>query len=382
MPAEQQALRALQRPVCALLQCRFPLVLAGTDAAGPAWVGTVAQAGGFAMLDLGDATPDQLQAVLGPLRDAGGCRFGVRLAGDGAAQIETLAALRVAAVWLGAAPSPATVARASAAGLPVLQQVCSAAQARAAHAAGVQALVVALPPADAPALVADVLAATPLPVLGQAGAMQAGAVAALLSQGAQGAVIVLPACGADAAAEGMRALALDVAGLLGADLWGPPPVVLSSPVCYARELDHAHRDLVARDDLLDALNELLEAERAGARTAFALLRASGDAGISDVLHAVHRGEVRWCGMLMAAVHRLGASPSTRTGDFYAKVMAVPDLHGRLALLNRGQAWVVRRLEALAPRVGDEDLRDALEAMLAAHRDNIGLVDTQLHHAPH
>ncbi|MGC3986725.1 MAG: DUF6306 domain-containing protein [Pseudorhodoferax sp.] len=380
MPLEHDALRVLHRPVCALLPCRFPLLLAGADRDGPAWVEAVARAGGFGMLEPGSPTPERLRAELGPLLAAGSSPFGVRLAGADAARIDALAALRPAAVWLDADTPAALVARAGAAGLLVLQQVGSAAQARAAHAGGARVLVAALPAADGPALLAQVLAATPLPVLAAAGTAHAGDVAALLSQGAQGAVVDLAAFGAGGAAQGLRALAQDVAGRLGADLSGPPPVELSSPVCYAAELDRAHRDLIGRQDLLAALDELLEAERAGARTAFALLRAGGDAGAVGVLQEVHRGEVRWCGMLMAAIHRLGASPSTRTGDFHAKVMAVPDLHGRLALLNRGQAWVVRRLQALAPRVADEPLRDALEAMLAAHRDNIARVDTQLHGA--
>src|SRR3546814_9167162 len=41
----------------------------------------------------------------------------------------------------------------------------------------------------------------------------------------------------------------------------------ASPVCYAVQAEDAYMGYADRDELLDALNELIEAERAGARVA-------------------------------------------------------------------------------------------------------------------
>src|SRR3546814_11513309 len=43
---------------------------------------------------------------------------------------------------------------------------------------------------------------------------------------------------------------------------------------------------------------------------------------------------------------------------------------RLAFLNRGQGWIVRKLEALTPRIRDEVLYADLRAILDSHRTNI------------
>ena len=51
-------------------------------------------------------------------------------------------------------------------------------------------------------------------------------------------------------------------------------------------------------------------------------------------------------------------------------MAIADSHERLAFLNRGQAWVVRKLEELLPRVRDDILHAALSEMRASHVENI------------
>jgi nitronate monooxygenase len=158
-------------------------------------------------------------------------------------------------------------------------------------------------------------------------------------------------------------------------------IELSSPVCYAEELDRAYRDLIDRSALLAALNELLEAERAGARTALAMLDQIDDQadkeGLAEAVRTIHRGEVHWCGVLMTAIRRLDGTPSANTGDFFEKVMAYPGLPAPLALHNRGQAWVTRKLQALLPRIDDDTLTAALGEMLQAHHDNIHLVELKL-----
>ena len=131
-------------------------------------------------------------------------------------------------------------------------------------------------------------------------------------------------------------------------------------------------------DVLSALNELLEAERAGARVARETAAAIGanhdwQALVVDIQH----DEVHWCGVLMKAIRELGGQPSDQTGAFHGKAMAIADLGERMAFLNRGQAWVVRKLQAMLPNLNDSGLRAELQAMLDAHVGNIERVEQRL-----
>ena len=134
--------------------------------------------------------------------------------------------------------------------------------------------------------------------------------------------------------------------------------------------------LASRDEVLAALNELLEAERAGARVAMETARDMPPGALTTLVQDVHKDEVRWCGMLMRTIQALAGTPSSATGAFWGKAMAIPDLEQRLNFLNRGQAWVVRRLEALLPRVQDAQIQADLGVMLEAHQRNIERVDAR------
>jgi uncharacterized protein (DUF2249 family) len=62
--------------------------------------------------------------------------------------------------------------------------------------------------------------------------------------------------------------------------------------------------------------------------------------------------------------------SETKGDFADKVMVEPTLPNRLRLLNRGQGWVVKRLDALLAQELDEESRAFLGQMRAVHVRNI------------
>jgi len=134
--------------------------------------------------------------------------------------------------------------------------------------------------------------------------------------------------------------------------------------------DHARQERVARDSLVEALQELLEAERAGAKVAVNMIAAATDAGAIAFAGRVRETEVRWCRMLTQALRRLGAEPRLVVGDFAARLLALEDDEARLSLLVRGNAWVVRKLEAVLPQIGDEGLRSSLEAMRQEHLESI------------
>ena len=61
--------------------------------------------------------------------------------------------------------------------------------------------------------------------------------------------------------------------------------------------------------------------------------------------------------------------------------AISDLGERIAFLNRGQGWVVRKLRELLLRVRDNSLHADLSEMLRSHEANIALVTEVSRSAP-
>jgi Domain of unknown function (DUF6306) len=146
----------------------------------------------------------------------------------------------------------------------------------------------------------------------------------------------------------------------------------SSPACSMHEAGDAYMGYAGRDELVAFLNRLLEAERAGVRVARETARAADQPQIAELMRAVHRDEARWCAMLARHLKRLGAAPSTNVGGFHQKAMAIADLADRIAFLNRGQGWVVRKLCEALPRIRDDRLHADLTAMRRSHEANITL----------
>lgn len=153
-----------------------------------------------------------------------------------------------------------------------------------------------------------------------------------------------------------------------------PTPEANSPACSMHEADDAYLGFAGKDELIASLNELLEAERAGARVTSKSARAAAGGPLTALLRAIERDEARWCAMLHRHVTALGATPSAQVGAFYGKAMAVADLGERLAFLNRGQGWVVRKLRELLPRVRDDRLHADLAEMLRSHETNIALAN--------
>jgi nitronate monooxygenase len=130
-------------------------------------------------------------------------------------------------------------------------------------------------------------------------------------------------------------------------------------------------DETGKAPIIAALDELLEAERAGARVALASAKGlPADGTLGTLIHAIHHDESHWCAMLSGEIERLGGAPSPRCGAFFGKAMAIEDLGERMTFLNRGQNWVVRKLDALLLLVTDETLRTRLADMRRGHVDNI------------
>jgi hypothetical protein len=125
------------------------------------------------------------------------------------------------------------------------------------------------------------------------------------------------------------------------------------------------------------LNLLGEAERAGGRILHELTDQARSLELREMLKKVGHDEGYYAGELAAQVRRLGGTPSNKTGDFVEKVRAVADFKGRLELLNRGQRWVIRKIEEALPSLSDEPLRAFLRVMADGHEVNIGALDKAL-----
>ena len=125
------------------------------------------------------------------------------------------------------------------------------------------------------------------------------------------------------------------------------------------------------------LNLLGEAERAGGRILHELTEQASSLELREMLKKVGHDEGYYAGELAAHVRRLGGAPSNKTGDFVEKVRAVNDFRAKLELLNRGQRWVIRKIEENLASLTDADLHAFLALMAKGHHVNIGALDDAL-----
>jgi nitronate monooxygenase len=125
------------------------------------------------------------------------------------------------------------------------------------------------------------------------------------------------------------------------------------------------------------LNTLGEAERAGGRVLHELTGLVQSPELKELLRKVGHDEGYYAGELASHVRRLGGTPSNQTGDFVEKVRAVSEVRGKLELLNRGQRWVIRKIEESLPAINDRNLRAFLSVMAKGHHLNIGALEDAL-----
>jgi hypothetical protein len=155
------------------------------------------------------------------------------------------------------------------------------------------------------------------------------------------------------------------------------PAKPSSPACLAHEADPSYMGYASREEIAAFLNELLEAERAGTGMALKSAEAAGASPFAALLRDIHHDEARWCAMLLRQLKALGAPASPRVGAFQEKAMAIEGLPERIAFLNRGQGWVVRKLREMMPKVRDDGLHRDLDDMLQSHEANIARANEAL-----
>ena len=112
-----------------------------------------------------------------------------------------------------------------------------------------------------------------------------------------------------------------------------------------------------KHDLVATLNELLEAERAGARVTLETARQARHPSIVELMQYIQHDEARWCAMLLRRIRQLGGTASPRMGAFYEKAMAIDDIAERITFLNRAS------------------LSAELHQMLSSHVANITLANS-------
>jgi len=127
----------------------------------------------------------------------------------------------------------------------------------------------------------------------------------------------------------------------------------------------------------DFLNTLGEAERAGGRVLNELVPLAQSPELRELLKKVGHDEGYYASETAAQVRRLGGNPSNKTGDFVDKVRAVEGFRNKLELLNRGQRWVIRKIDETLPSIEDPDLRGFLVVMRAGHHTNIRALEEAL-----
>ena len=143
------------------------------------------------------------------------------------------------------------------------------------------------------------------------------------------------------------------------------------------EADDSYMGYATRDELAAFLNEMLEAERAGTGVALHSADAASGTPFVGLLRDIHKDEARWCAMLLRQLKALGVPASTRIGAFQEKCLAIDPLPERIAFLNRGQGWVVKKLREMMPRVRDDALHRDLAEMLESHVTNIARANEAL-----
>ena len=121
---------------------------------------------------------------------------------------------------------------------------------------------------------------------------------------------------------------------------------------------------------VDRLNELLEAERAGVETLSRLFPEAHTPETKKLFAQVRDDEAWSCAGLARSIKTLGGVMSEKKGDFADKVMSEPTLAARLRLLNRGQGWVVKRLDGLLGETLPASVSDFLREMKTRHIANI------------
>jgi len=116
--------------------------------------------------------------------------------------------------------------------------------------------------------------------------------------------------------------------------------------------------------LVDRMQELLEAERAGVKCLDVMADQAADMGKKELFTLFRNDEGKFCAGLFGFLQAHGAVPTANIGAFADKVIALPTEVERIALLIKGQSWVVRKIDEIPPA----ELRAEEKAFFADMRE--------------
>jgi nitronate monooxygenase len=122
--------------------------------------------------------------------------------------------------------------------------------------------------------------------------------------------------------------------------------------------------------LVDRMQELLEAERAGVKCLDAMADHAADMGKKELFTLFRNDEGTFCAGLFGLLQARGAVPTTTVGAFADKVIALPTEAEQVALLIKGQAWVVRKIDELPPAEMSAEEKAFFADMREVHVVNI------------
>ena len=132
---------------------------------------------------------------------------------------------------------------------------------------------------------------------------------------------------------------------------------------------------------LDFFNEMLEAERAGAKTLVVYMDdwpRNGDTW--KVLRQIQADEAHNCALIGKLLEESGTPYSHATGKFYDKAVAITGPRERLEYLVRGLQWAVKAFEEELPRL-DPAAQATCIRMRDSHLRSIAACDRILKNLP-
>ena len=130
------------------------------------------------------------------------------------------------------------------------------------------------------------------------------------------------------------------------------------------------------DELIDFLNRMLEAERAGAKALVVFLDDWPRHGAEwNTLRKVHEDEAHNCALIGEQIKKRGRDYSHATGAFFQKAIAVSDKKERIRFLIKGLQWAVREFDAALPEIQDTPVRDLFRGMRERHTRSISACES-------
>jgi len=123
----------------------------------------------------------------------------------------------------------------------------------------------------------------------------------------------------------------------------------------------------AEAELVDFLNRMLEAERAGARALVVFMDDWPRNGAEwKTLRRIHEDEAHNCALIGGELKRRGRDYSHATGDFFQKATSIQDKKERIAFLIKGLKWAIRKFERASPKIEDAAVRKLFDGMRERH----------------